>query len=168
MQKKQLAWILFPAVIVLIAVLTFVLSNYQKEAGLIKPGKAGIAAVAALAEAEQAVSGSGAAGYDVFSNTLTVAATKAYNLTTTNAAETRLQMVVANALDCLRAEREAWQAELEQDWDGTVDGTATYWLTLHPGLQPQTQVSGLSPAQVRRWAAAGAAYWLDKALALVE
>ncbi len=168
MQKKQLAWILFPVVVVLIAVLTFVLSNYQKEAGLIQPGKAGVATVAALAEAERAASGGGAAGYDVFSKALTVAAAKAYNLTTTNAAETRLQMVVANALDCLRAEREAWQAELEQDWDETVDGAAAYWRTLHPGLQPQTQASGLSPDQVRRWAGSGAASWVDKALALVQ
>ena len=63
MQKKQLAWILFPVVIVLIAVVTVVLSNFQKETGIALPGKSGVATVAALAEAERAASGSGAAGW---------------------------------------------------------------------------------------------------------
>jgi hypothetical protein len=168
MQKKQLAWILFPVVIVLIAVVTLVLSNFQKEAGIAEPGKSGVAAVAALAEAERTASGSGAAGYAVFSNALTVAAAKAYNMTTTNPAETRLLTIVGSAVDCLKAGRETWQAELEQDWNPTVDGSAEYWLTLHSGLQPQEQTSGLSVAQVRRWANDSAAYWLQKALALVE
>ena len=168
MQKKQLAWILFPVVIVLIAVVTVVLSNFQKETGIALPGKSGVATVAALAEAERAASGSGAAGYGVFSNTLTVAAAQAYGMTTTNAAETRLQVIVANAIDCLKAGRETWQAELEQDWNPTVDGSANYWLTLHSGLRPQEQTSGLSVGQVRQWANDSAAYWLQKALALVE
>jgi hypothetical protein len=168
MQRKQLAWILFPVVIVLIAVVTLVLSNFQEEAGIAEPGKSGLAAVAALAEAERAASGSGTAGYDLFSKALTVAAAKAYNMTTTNPAETRLLTVVASAVDCLRAGRETWQAELEQDWDPTVDGSADYWLTLHSGLRPPEQTSGLSMDQVRLWADDSAAYWLQKALALVE
>ncbi len=168
MRKRQLAWLLFPAIIVLIAVVTFVLSNYQEEAGIAEPGKAGVAAVAALVEAERAASGDGEAGYDLFSKALTVAAAKAYNMTTTNAAETRLLAVVANAVDCLKAGRETWQAELEQDWDPAVNGSASYWLTLHSGLQPQEQTSGLSVDQVRQWANDSAEYWLQKALALVE
>jgi hypothetical protein len=89
-------------------------------------------------------------------------------MTTTNAAETRLRTATANMLDCLTAGRETWQAELEQDWDPTVDGSADYWLTLHSGLQPQQQTSGLSVGQVRQWANSSAEYWLQKALALVE
>jgi hypothetical protein len=168
MQKKQLAWILFPVVIVLIVVVTLVLSNFQKEVGIAEPGKSGVAVVAALAEAERAASGSGAAAYDLFSKTLTVAATKLNYMTTANPAETRLRTIAANMLDCLRAGREAWQAELEVDWDPTVDGSADYWLTLHSGLRPRQQTSGLSLGQVRQWADSSTEYWLQKALALVE
>jgi hypothetical protein len=67
-----------------------------------------------------------------------------------------------------RLGREVWQAQLEQAWDPPADRSASYWLTLHPGLVPPPQVIGLTVEQVRRWTGSAASYWLDKPLALVK
>ncbi len=168
MSKKRLAWILLPALVVAIVALTLVLSNFQKEMGIAEPGKGGVAAVAAVAEAQAGVAGSGAAAYDMFSKSLAVAVVETRNMPITNAAETRLRTALDNTLDCLLAAREAWQADLEQAWDPAVDGSAGYWQTLHPSLQPPSKNSALSAADVREWAGAGASFWLQKALALTE
>jgi hypothetical protein len=168
MQRRRLAWILLPAAIVIIAVVATVLSSYQTEAGIVKPGKGGRAAVAAVAEAQSAASGTGAAAYDAFSKSLMAAKSEANNMAVTNAAETRLQTALANTLDCLMASREAWQAQIEQTWDPAAVGSAGYWLTLHPSLLPEAPEGALSAAQVRDWSDLGAAYWFQKALALVE
>lgn len=157
-----------PAVIILIAVATLVMSSYQKEAGIIEPGKGGRVTVAAAAEAQQDASGSGEAAYLTFAKALTVASSEADNMATTNPAETRLQTIVSNTLDCLRAEREVWGAELANDWDPAVDGSGGYWLTLHPALQTAPDGSALTTAQVRQWAHTSTQYWLQRALDLVQ
>jgi hypothetical protein len=164
-------------------VVTTVLSSYQKEAGLVEPGPGGRVTVAAAAEAYAAAAGADAAAYDAFSKSLAVAMAEADNMAVTNPAETRLRTDLANVLDCLRASREAWQAELDQDWDPAVDGSALYWQTLHPSLSkpakaaPATtatpaagaaQDTPLTAAQVRTWADNSASAWLQKALDLVE
>ncbi len=172
MQKKRLGWILLPVVIILIAVVTLVMSSYQKEAGIIDPGKGGTVTVAALAEAQAAATGSGEAAYDAFGKTLTVAMSEVNNMAITNPAETRLQLIVGNAVDAMRAQREAWAAQLSGDWDPAVDGSAAYWWALHPGMQvesrPAPQQTGLTVTQVREWAASTTDYWVKKALDLVE
>jgi hypothetical protein len=168
MQRKRLAWILLPAVIILIAVVTFVLSSYQKEVGIAEPGKGARVTVAAAVEAQNAASGMGAEAYDVFSKSLTVALAEADHMAVTNPAETRLQTDLNDTLDCLKAVREVWQAQLEADWDPAVDGSPRYWVTLHPGLSPSTQTTGLTTDQVRQWTGSSASYWLDKALALIK
>ena len=156
-------------------VITVVLSSYQKETGLAKPGKGGLAAVAAAAEAQIAASGEGAAAYDAFSKSLMAAKSEANNMAVTNPAETRLQTALTNVLDCLMASLEAWQTEIEaypeptaQTWNPDVVGSTSYWLTLHPSLLPRAQSSALSAAQVREWSISGASFWLQKALDLVE
>jgi hypothetical protein len=167
MRRKYVAWMLLPAALLVIIAVTLVLSNFQKEAGLAAPGKGGRAAVAAVAEARAAASGSGADGYDGFSKALAVAKVETKNVAITNAAETRLQMALTNALDCLSAAREAWQAELEQWWDPAADGSFSYWRTLHPALTEQAG-GPLSAGRVREWAGMAADHWLQKALDLVE
>jgi hypothetical protein len=158
---------MLPAAIIIMAVATLVVSNYQKEAGIAAPGKGGRAAVAAVAEARNAASGTGAYDYDAFSKSLAVAMVETKNMAVTNPAETRLHNVLANALDCLSASREAWQAELDQAWDPAVRASQDYWRILHPALTEQT-TGPLSVEQVRRWSGASADYWLEKALDLVE
>ena len=167
MRRKRLAWIVLPAAIVILAAVTFVLSNYQKELGIASPGKAGRVAVAAAAEARSTASGTGASGYDAFSKSLAVAMVKLRSMPTTNPAETRLEIALTNALDCLSASREAWRAELDQAWDAAVDGSPGYWQTMHSALSEQPG-GPLSAARVREWSGAGADYWLGKALDLVE
>lgn len=166
MQRRHLAWILLPAAIIIFAVATLVVSSYQKEAGIVAPGKGGLAAVAAVSEARDAASGTGAEAYDAFSKSLAVAAVQTRNMAITNPAETRLQTALGNAVDCLSASREAWRSETEQAWDPAVEGSPGYWRTLHPALTEQAGGS-LSAAQVREWSGAGADYWLQKALSLV-
>ena len=168
MKRRRLAWITLPAAIILIAVLTFVLSNYQKEVGLISPGKGGVTAAAAAATAQAAAAGSDSAAYDAFSKSLMAAKSETNNMAVTNPADTRLQTALINTLDCLTASREAWQAELDGSWDPAVYGSASYWQTLHPSLPPNDQGSVLTAAQVREWADAGADHWVQKALALAE
>jgi len=167
MGRRRLAWILLPAAIIILAVATFVVSNYQKEAGIAAPGKGARATVAAAAEARSAASGTGAGDYDAFSKSLAVAIVEARNMPTTNPAETRLQIDLTKTLDCLSALREAWQAELDQAWDPAVGGSPGYWRTMHPALTEQA-AGRLTAEQVRQWSAAGADYWLQKALDLVE
>ena len=176
MRRGNLAWLLLPAAIIIIAVVTLVLSNYQKEAGLAKPGKSGAAAVAAVAEAREAASATDAPGYDRFSKSLAAGMVATRDIGITNPSETRLQIALTNTLDCLSASREAWQAQLEQSWDRTVDSSPDYWRTLHPALAGDGKgplahaqpVGSLSPEQVRQWAETGAGYWLQKAEGLVE
>jgi hypothetical protein len=168
MRRRNLAWILLPAAIVIMVVVTFVVSNYQKEMGLAQVGKGGRASVAAAAQAQSAASGTGAPAYDTFSHSLMAALAAANSMPVNNPAERRLRIALSNTLDCLAASREAWQAEVEQTWDPSVAGSESYWLTLHPSLLPRKQDGALSAAQVRDWSNAGAADWLKKALDLVE
>jgi len=167
MKRKQLAWIVLPAGIVILAVATFVISSYQKEVGLGAPGKGGRVAVAALAEARSAGAAGGASGYELFSQALSVAAVSARNMPVSNPAEMRLNIAVANTLDCLHASREAWQAQLEQTWDPDVDGSPQYWQILHSALTAPP-AGPLSPEQVRTWSRAAAGYWLQKAVDLTD
>jgi hypothetical protein len=167
MGRRRLAWILLPAAIIIMAVVTLVVSSYQKEAGIAAPGKGGRAAVVAVAEARSAASGTGAGNYDAFSKSLAVAIVEARNMPTTNPAEARLQIALTKTLDCLSASREAWQAELEQAWDPAVDGSKGYWRTMHPALNEEAD-GQLTAEQVREWSAEGADIWLQKARDLVE
>jgi hypothetical protein len=165
MQRRSLAWIFLPAIIVVLAVAGLVISSFQEEAGIVGPGKGGLAAVAAVAEASEAVAGDGQAGYDEFSESLRVALVKTTNMPITNPADTRLQAALTSALDCLSAGREAWQAELDRAWDPAFHGSAGYWRVSHPALD-EKEGAGLSPNQVREWSSASADHWLEKALDL--
>jgi len=167
MGNKRLAWVFLPAIIVVLAALGLVVSNFQEETGLAAPGKGGLAAVAAAVEAREAASGGGSTGYDEFSESLRVALAKTNNMPITNPAETRLQAALTSALDCLSAGREAWQAEIEQAWDPAFHGSAGYWRVFHPALT-QREATGLSSEDVRLWSTASADHWLEKALDLAE
>ncbi len=167
MQRKRLGWILLPTAVIAIAVVTLVVSSYQREAHIAVPGKGGVAATAAAADAWRLASGDGAAGYDAFSKTLMFAIVEARNMPLTNPAETRLQTALTNTLDCLAASREAWQqAELDHSWDPTIEGSPGYWTTLHPALTSPPVSASLAPEQVRSWSRKAADYWLQKALYL--
>jgi len=169
MKPKSLAWVLLPLAIVGMAVAIVVVSNFQKEVGIAKPGKGGRAAVAAAAEAQAAASGTSPIDYDAFSKALSVAFVESRNMAITNPAETRLRHALDRLLDCLLAAREAWQAELEQVWNRTIQGSPDYWLAIHSGLLKDAPARGqLSAVQVRKWSVAGAGHWLKEALDLVD
>jgi hypothetical protein len=166
MNKRSKAWIILPVAIVIIAVLGLVLSNYQKEAGLIQAGAGGRAAVAAAVTAESLVSADGgAAEYAAFSKALLVALVARRNMAVTNPAETRLDHRLASVLDFLSAVREAWQADLDHTWDPQIQGDPAYWRSLHPGVEIGSS-GPLTPAAVREAYRAEAGRWLEDAVDL--
>lgn len=168
MTRKNRAWILIPAVVVLVAAIGLVISSFQSEAGLIKPGETGRAAIAAAAQAQQALSSSSEpAGYPEFSAALLVAAVAHKNMPVTNAAETRLDDLLGTTLECLIAAREAWQAELDGAWDPETHGRSEYWNALHPALDLPAG-DALTSAYVRDICEAQAAELLEKAIDLAD
>ncbi|MBN1319873.1 MAG: hypothetical protein JXA87_03435 [Thermoleophilia bacterium] len=148
MKRSGRAWILLPVVIIAAAVAGWVVSSYQKEAGLMEPNPAGVAAVAAAEAAREASAGTGADDYCTFGEALLVATVAQINMPVMNAADTRLEHMLAGAIDCLTALREAWQADVEQVWDPDIHGAAAYWTALHPALAIVAE-DPLSPDEIR-------------------
>ena len=168
MQRRSRAWILLPAVIVVVAVIGLVVSSFQKEAGIAAPGESGRAAVAAAAEAHQLLSAtSGARGYAEFSAALLVAKTAQRNMPLINPADTRLFHLLGSTFECLAAAREAWQAELNGAWDPKTYGRPEYWRAMHASLDVSTRDT-LTFAEVVGLCSAQAAELLEKAIDLAE
>lgn len=165
-RKTSRAWIIIPAFIVAIAVIGLVLSSFQKEVGLAAPGDSGRAAVAAAAEADRALTaGTGPEFYPGFSSALLVAVVAHKNLVAANPADTRLDHLLSNVLDCLAAAREAWQTELDQAWDPQTHGRPEYWRALHPLLEISAD-GPLAASDVRGLCRARAYRFLEDAIAL--
>lgn len=168
MKGASKAWIILPVAIALIAGIGFLLSNYQKEAGLIEPGKGGRAAVGAAAVAQGLIVPDGEADdYAAFSKALAVALVARANMAVTNPAETRLDHRLAALLDCLSAAREAWQAGLDRTWDPDIQGDPQYWRVLHPGCAIDAE-GPLTPQTVLETCRAAAARLLDGAVDLAD
>ena len=132
MKPSGRAWLLLPAIIVVVVVMGLLLSNWQKEAGLAEPSKAGRSAVSAAGVAIELSSGTDAREYARFSNAVLVAAVAKRNAPLLNPADTRLNHQLTLLLDCLFAAREAWQAQIDETWDPGIHGTSTYWSVTHP------------------------------------
>jgi len=167
MKRSSRAWILLPTVIVVIAVIGIVVSNFQKEAGIVKPSPGGVAAVAAALAALGRSEGTEWMAYRAYSESLLVATVARKNAPSFNPADTRLDNLLVRTLDCLSALREAWQAELDRTWDPDVHGKPAYWSVLHPSLE----ISGhdlLTSADVRDVARRRADQILDKAIDLAS
>lgn len=166
MKRSSRAWILLPVSLIVIAAIGIVMSNYQKEAGIAGTNKGGAKAVSATAVALDYSLGDGESDYLTFAEALLVATTSQRELPLMSAADTRLSHALAGALDCLYAAREAWQTEIDQAWDPSVQGLATYWRTMHPSLELPSG-SGLTAADIRRLSTLQASQYLDRAIGLV-
>ena len=167
MKRSSRAWLLLPIVIIMIAVVGLVLSNFQKEVGIAEPFKAGRAAVAAAVQARDLALGSGPGGYTAFSEALLVATVARRNAPLINPADTRLDHLLGRALDCLAAAREAWQAEIDQAWDPDSHGVPAYWNALHPSLAI-SRSGPLAAGDVRELATARATQFLADASKLAD
>jgi len=159
--------VLLPAVLLMLAVAGVLASSFQVELGLMSPGKGERAAVAAMIEARDLSVGAGAEDYSVFSHSLLVADVAQENAAPTNAADVRVDNLLAGALDCLQALREAWQADIEGLWDPQAYGAPIYWNKLHPSLDISAE-GLLAPDAVREAARARASEWIGRALDLVD
>ena len=158
---------MLPAVIVSIVIIGVLVSSFQVELGLMKPGKGERAALAAVAGARDLSSGDGAEDYAAFSQALLAATVAQKTAAPTNAADTRVDNLLAEAIDCLYALREAWQAEIESTWDPQTYGTPSYWNVLHPALRIASD-GPLSPADVRRLGAEQATELIEQAAGLTD
>jgi hypothetical protein len=167
MKRASRGWILLPVVVVALVAVGFLLSNFQKEAGISKVSKGGVAAAAAAAAARNLASGEGEEAFQAFADAFLVATVARNNAPALNAVDTRLDQTLREILDCLTADREAWQAELEGYWDPESQGVPAYWQTMHPSIQAPTGAA-LSPDEVRRISVARAAALVDQALALAR
>ncbi len=167
MRGRNRAWVLLPAVLLVLAVAGVLVSSFQVELGLMRPGKGERAAVAAMTEARVLSMGTGTEDYSAFSHSLLVAAVAQENAAPANAADVRVDNLLGGALDCLQALREAWQADLEGVWAPQAYGAATYWIGLHPSLDISAE-DLLTPEAVREAARASASQWIGQALDLVD
>jgi len=167
MKRSSRAWILLPVIIVLIAVIGLLVSNFQKETGIAEPSKGGVAAVAAAAAAFDRSGGSGAAGYQEFSEAVLVAAVARRNAPSLNPADTRLDNLLVRLMDCLFAMREVWQTEIDQTWNPDTHGNAAYWNVLHPALRAPAG-HALTAPDVRELCRTRAAEILQEAVDLVS
>jgi hypothetical protein len=167
MSKNSRAWILLPAAIIAIAVTGFALSSRQEELGLMDPGKSSRAALAVALAARDTAGGAGPEGYNTYSHALLVAIVAQKNAAPGNAADSRVRRLLAEALDCLSAAREAWQAELDGVWDPATAASPGYWNALHPALG----ISGEEPltaTEVRRIAGDRITVLLEEATDLTD
>jgi len=167
MKRSSRAWVLLPVVIVLIAVIGLLVSNFQKEAGIADPSRGGVAAVAAAAAAFDRAGGSGVVGYQKFNEALLVAAVARRNAPLLNPADTRLDNLLVRLMDCLFALRETWQAEIDHTWDVDTHGRATYWNVLHPALRVSAD-DALTTTELRRLCRVRAEEILREAVKLVN
>jgi len=153
------------AAIVVIVVLGVLVTKFQLELGLVEPGKGARAAVAAATEVDQVLEAG--ADYDEFSDALRVAIVAHFRMPVANTADGRVWHILDPALDCWSAVREAWQVDLEGQWDHESFGDADYWRGAHRSLT----LDGLDDVTVDRLIEAcrqeGAEY-LEQAVGLVE
>ncbi len=166
MKRSSRAWILLPVILVVIAVGGWVISSYQKEAGIIEASKGGPEAVSTAVAAHVYSQGTTPDDYRAFADALLVAEVARRNLPVLNPADTRVARLLLQAVDCLLAAREAWQADLDARWDPAVQGVAAYWQTVHPWLDMPAD-TGLAPADIRRVAGEQASAFLQQAIDLV-
>jgi len=155
-----------PAIIVVLAIIGLLVSNYQKEVGFTEPHNGGRAAVAAAAIAVELSAGSDAAEYSAFSDALLVAVVAERNAPLVNAADTRLHHQLTTLLNCLSAAREAWQTEIEGTWDPGTHGLSEYWTATHRSAS--IAGDGLTAAAVRDISTARARQVLKEAAELAD
>jgi len=120
------------AAIVVLVVLGLLATRFQLELGIVKPSNGSRAAVAAAVEVDRALDVG--ADYDEFSAAIRVAIVAHLRMPVANTADGRIWHLLDPALDCWSAAREAWQADLEGQWDPETFGDADYWRGAHTAL----------------------------------
>ena len=156
-----------PAVLIGLIVVIVLVSSFQVELGLAEPGKGERAAIAAAVDAADLSAGEGAEGYAAFGRALLVATIARENAAPTDAADVRVDNLLTDALDCLYALRETWQAEIDGAWDTQTYGSAVYWNTLHPLLSVTPQ-GPITPATLREVARTRASEFIARAVELAD
>jgi hypothetical protein len=148
-------------------VVGWVVSSFQKEAGLIDVGKGSPRAVSAALTARDYSQGDTADDYRAFADALLAAEVARRNLPLLNPADTRVAHLLTLALDCLYAAREAWQADVNAAWEPSVQGVPAYWQALHPALTVPGDAT-LTSSDIRRLAGEQASDILRQAVDLVS
>ena len=138
-EKQQGGAVLRYAVVIgALVVAAIAVTTFQQELGLAEPSDGGRTAVAALVEADRALA---ADDYLEYSAAVRVALVANDRYTVRGPVDSEVHSLIERALVRHSAAREAWQIELEGEWDAELHGDPEYWRAAHPGVD----VSGEPP-----------------------
>lgn len=152
------------AAVVTLLVAAIAVSAFSVELGLANPSVNTRRIAVAVAEVDSTLEGD--ATYVEFSEALATGLAAQRQLAVRNAADSRANRSLAQALDRYSALRQAWQAELEGVWDPDTHGDPAYWRAFHPGIGLEAQ-RPLDPAALREELRLQAREYVEEALALV-
>jgi len=151
--------------VVTIAVAAVIVSSCQEDVGLAQPSKGTVLIVAQLSEAPSVL----AAGdsYEEYSRALRVAVASYDDMVLHNAADTKLRSKLKGSVECLRVAREAWQAQVENEWAEETYGSAEYWRAAHPAAELDLPDGELGADDVIAAALTSAEHGLSEASGMV-
>lgn len=108
-------------------------------------------AVAAAAKADEACDVLATRGdYESYALAVRVAEAAYIDLVVRNSADAEMRAQLTQALEALRAAREAWQADIDGAWAPGTYGSPSYWRALHPAIDLGLPAGGtLTAGEVR-------------------
>jgi hypothetical protein len=159
---RALGW--YALALGVLVALALAVAGLQQELGLAEPGKAGVRAVGAIARVERQLDAG--AGLDDAGAVIRAALVAERHYSTENPADVELKPLIASALDCYLALREAWRADTESAWDVALHGDPAYWTALHPALELEAD-GPVTAEDVIEAARACASDRLDRAVGLL-
>lgn len=124
------AIVLLLGAVVTLIVVSVAISSCQEDVGLAEPS-AGTVRLVAQAEEARRVLDEGRS-YEEYALSLRVVTVSYDDMALHNAADTKARAMLKPSIECLQLAREAWQADIEGEWDMETYGSAQYWRALHP------------------------------------
>lgn len=167
---KRRHWLFLLGMLGALLVAAVLVSSFQKELGLSKPSTGAKAAVAAALRVQR-IAQEPATGYRTYAEALRVALVAQKRLSVRNPIDPEVRFLLGRALECYSAAREAWQADVEGEWDSGTYGDPAHWEATHPDIASDLALpAGSAPLDAEEVKAAcfdAAAGYLEKALDLV-
>ena len=135
-------------------------SSFQREIGASEASDATKVAFAAVTDAHRVLADR--TDHDEYSASLRAARIANDRVSLVGVVDTKVNTELEHALEYLSAAREAWQADLEGEWDSETYGDAVYWHARLPEVDlPQS--GAVSLEQVTKAFLAGADAHIEKA-----
>ena len=142
-------------------VLGIAFSSFQRQIGVSEASDATKVAFAAVTDAFRVLAEG--ADHEEYSFSLRAARIAYDRASLVGVVDTKVHTELGHALEYMSAAREAWQAELEGEWDPETYGQAVYWHARLPGIDlPQS--GPVTWAQATEAFLAGADAHIERAL----